>query len=427
MLKSADFLEEKLYPRDLLAAIEPWIKRRQAVVFLGPRRSGKTSLLKIIAQQLHRDLEEVFFFDAEDPDDKDILDQGPAVLRQFLGKGGVVFIDEFHLLENPARFVKLCVDHHPEFKLFLTGSSSLTILKKFKDSLIGRTVEFELLPLNFTEFLLFKGQKHYRNLLRAFDHRKALLPDIRKVPERLISLCEEYFLFGGFPEVVLADSVEVKTKLISQIFGIYALRDLRQLFPARNEVVFRKVFIALSGSIGSPINFSELGSDVGVSYKTVKQYIELLRALFLVKVLTPFGQNPRTEIKKAPKIYFTDTGLLSWARGSFASLGERPALAGLYAENTVFAGLQQNLSPEERLFYWRSKTGTEIDFIWVRGQRLVPIEVKHGQSPSLKQLPPFVRRYKDRIEYCIFSTRAESELRQIENIKVLMVPIVFLI
>ena len=68
MLKSADFLEEKLYPRDLLAAIEPWIKRRQAVVFLGPRRSGKTSLLKIIAQQLHRDLEEVFFFDAEDPD-----------------------------------------------------------------------------------------------------------------------------------------------------------------------------------------------------------------------------------------------------------------------------------------------------------------------------------------------------------------------
>ncbi len=84
MLKPSDFLKEKLYPRRLLALVEPWMRRKEAVVFLGPRRSGKTSLLKLIAQLLHRRSEEVFFFDAEDPDDKDILNQGPGTLKQFL-------------------------------------------------------------------------------------------------------------------------------------------------------------------------------------------------------------------------------------------------------------------------------------------------------------------------------------------------------
>mgnify|MGYP000274071896 CR=1 FL=1 len=427
MLKPDEFLEEKLYPRNLLIRIEPWIRRKEAVVVLGPRRSGKTSLLKLLAQQLHKSSKEVFFFDAEDPDDKDVLNQGPTVLRQFLGKGGVLFIDEFHLLEDPARFVKLSIDHHPEFKLFLTGSSSLTILKKFRDSLIGRIVEFELSPLNLNEFLLFKGQMRYRNLLRGFDRRKASLPNVTKVPEKLISLCEEYLLFGGFPEVVLADPIEVKTKLISQLFGIYALRDLHQLFAGRNEAVFRKVFMALSGSIGNPINFSEIASDIGVSNKTVKQYIELLKGLFLVKELGPFSQNPRTEIKKSPKIYFIDTGLLSWARGGFAPLRERPTLAGLYAENAVFMGFQGTLRPEERLFYWRSKTGTEIDLIWSSGQKVIPVEVKYRERPSLRQLLPFIRRYKNQIEHCICSTRNHSELRQIDGIKVLLVPAPFLI
>ncbi|HDG96953.1 MAG TPA: hypothetical protein ENG73_02095 [Desulfobacterales bacterium] len=83
MLKPDEFLEEKLYPRNLLIRIEPWIRRKEAVVVLGPRRSGKTSLLKLLAQQLHKSSKEVFFFDAEDPDDKDVLNQGPTVLRQF--------------------------------------------------------------------------------------------------------------------------------------------------------------------------------------------------------------------------------------------------------------------------------------------------------------------------------------------------------
>ena len=426
MIKLSNFLEEKLYPRKLLTRIAPWMRRKEALVFLGPRRSGKTSLLKLIALQFHKSSEEVFFFDAEDPDDKDVLDQGPTTLKQFLGRGGVLFIDEFHLLEDPAKFVKLLVDHHPEFKLFLTGSSSLTMLRKFSDSLIGRIVEFELLPLSFNEFLVFKEQTRYGNLLEGFDRRKAALPNIAGIPERLVSLFEEYLLFGGFPEVVIADPIEVKTKIVSQIFGIYALRDLQVLFAGRNEAVFKKVFVALSGSIGNPINFSEIASDVGVSNKTVRQYVDLLKGLFLIKELTPLSQNPRTEIKKSPKIYFTDTGLLSWARGGFALLGERPTLAGLYAENAVFMGFQRTLMPEEGLFYWRSKTGTEIDLIWSRGQKLIPIEVKYTQRANLKALVSFVKRYANQIEYSITSTKDHFEPREINGIKVLLMPALFL-
>jgi len=171
MLDIKEIIVEKLFPRHIINQVKVWEGRKEAVVILGPRRAGKTCLLKLLVQRYYNKGMEAFYFDAEDPEDRDILDQGPKALKQFLGKGGMIFIDEFHLLEDPSHFVKLCVDHYPEFKLYLTGSSSIAALKKFKNSLIGRTVEFELFPLNFKEFLV--GLFHFlKNILSLVDSQK---------------------------------------------------------------------------------------------------------------------------------------------------------------------------------------------------------------------------------------------------------------
>jgi len=227
--------------------------------------------------------------------------------------------------------------------------------------------------------------------------------------------------------VVLCEDTEMKAKLVSQIFRIYALRDLKLLFSARKETVFRKVFIALSGSIGSPVNISSIASDIGVSSKTVSAYIELLKSLYLIKELIPFYKNPRSEIKKSPKIYFIDTGLLSWARGSFASLSDRTELAGLYAENATYLGFLNRLRPEERLYYWKSKMGAEMDFILSRGREIIPVEVKYRERPKAKIPAGFLKRYGNYITHFIVATKNHLEIKQVYDFRQFFIPIHFLI
>ncbi len=378
MLEREAILEVGLYSRELLDRLDPWLARREAIVVLGPRRAGKTSLLKLVAQRFLREEEPVFFFDMEDPDDRDILSGGPRALQRFIGSSGMVVIDEFHLLPDPVPFVKLAVDHHPGLKLLLTGSSSLAFLKGFRDSLIGRTVEFHLFPLSFREFLVFKEQDRYSAFLEpGFSLFEPTLPTVTTIPEKLVSLFHEYLVFGGFPEVVLAREEDVKGKLLSQVFRLYALRDLKMLFVPREEGVFEKVFLALAGTTGGLVKYSELASEIGVSPKTVKRYVELLKALFIVQELLPYAPNPRREIKKLPKVYLTDTGLLSWALGGFSPLDRREQMAGVYVENAVFMYFVRNLLPHQRIRFWRKKDGAEVDFIVFSGNEVVPVEVKY--------------------------------------------------
>ena len=423
MLSLESIKEERLYPRELLLKLEPWLARREAVVIVGPRRVGKTSLLKLLALRLAEEGKPVFFFDLEDPDDRDVIEAGPKALAKFLGKPGVVFLDEFHLLEDPARFVKLTVDHFPELKLILTGSSSLAVLKHFRDSLIGRMVEFELFTLSFREFLYFREEGPYDRLFAPVSIHQPRAPEPLRIPEKIWELLEEFLLFGGFPEVVLAPDREVKIKLLSQIFRLYALRDLKLLFVQPDPRTFEKVFLALSGSVGSLVKFSEMASDVGVSHKTVKHYLELLKALFLVKEVPPLAENPRTEIKKASKLYFADTGLLSWALGNFSSLSLRPQTAGLYAENMVALALMRNLRPEERLRFWRKKSGPEVDFVILTSGEYLPVEVKfRGHAEKLSGLKSFIKRYRP--SRAVVVSRDRWEEKSLNGTRVYFLPLV---
>ena len=420
MLGKDDIREKQLIHRELLEDIYPWIGRREAVLVLGPRRAGKTSLLLLLAQKILEFRDDVFYFDMEDPDDRDILSSGTKALKQFIGGHGVVMIDEFHLMENPSNFVKLAVDHHPELKLFLSGSSSTAILGKFKDSMIGRIVEFELYPLSFREFLRFKGETRYLNMLPHIDLWNLTLPEFH-IPERIVELYSEYLVYGGFPEVVLSEKREIKTKLLSQIFRIYAVRDLKLLLSGRDAATFERVFLALTGTVGNLLNFTEIARDVGVSVKTVQSYVRLLEALFLVKRLYPFGRNPRTEIKKSPKIYIIDTGLLSWGLGNFSPVYRRPKEAGIYAENAVFLGLIRRIEPHQRLRFWRKKSGVEVDFLMLDREMLIPIEVKFREKATVPStLRSFCREYRP--SHAIVATKSTSARLKIGQTDVFMLP-----
>lgn len=415
-----------LFPRDLAERIRPWLDRPEAVLVEGCRRVGKTSLLILLARERLKSGKPVLFLDLEDPDDLDVADGGPVDLKRILGGPGTVFIDEIHHLDNPARFIKLAVDHHPELKLICTGSSSLRFHLKQSDSLIGRVVGFELWPLGFREFLSFR-QERTRSLLPprpvfdlsdgSPDHSEKKPP---RITARLARLFEEYVVFGGFPEVALAENKEVRWKLLGQMFRVYALRDLKDLFEVRQEAVFRRFFTALASTVGGQFKQTELASEIGVSNKTARRYLEILETLYLVRSIRPFLRNPRSEVRKLPKVYFTDTGLLAWTAGWRAGL-DRPSDAGRLVENTICTALARNLSEGQQLHFWRKRSGPEVDFVVSAGEQVLPVEVKWRASPSMPSgLRSFVSSYSPSRGYIV--TRDTYARRKIDGTPIISVP-----
>jgi predicted AAA+ superfamily ATPase len=429
MISGEEIRSRRLLSREMLPVIRAWKRRREAVVVEGCRRVGKTSLLMLAARELIESGERVAFLDLEDPDDREIVEAGPESLKRILGGSGTVFVDEVHKLQEAGRFIKLTVDHHPEIKLVCTGSSSLRYRMGSSDSLIGRAVEFELGPLSFREFLSFR-----RDATRKLIESEPNLDPNRKkswgaakplrVTDRLQRQFERYLLFGGFPEVVLTGDEAVRRKLLGQMFRIYALRDLKDLFEVREEAAFKRFFTALASTIGGEFKQSEMASDLGISPKTARRYLEILEALYLVKTVKPFLRNPRNEIRKMPKVYLADSGLAAWTAG-WTDAQDQPAEAGRLVENVMACSLARRTLEGSSLRFWKKRTGPEVDFVITAGNRTLPIEVKWRRVPSpTLGLRTFIETYRP--SRAIVATRDTYGRQKVGGIPVDFIPALLL-
>lgn len=388
-----------LHTRDIMLRIQPWLKERETIVITGGRRTGKSSLMYLLAQQMTG---LVHFLDMEVPEDRDIAAAGPDALEQMAG-GGTVFIDEIQYLPDFPKFIKLCVDYHPKLRLIVSGSSSLTMSRGYSDELMGRIVLFELSVLSFREYLDFRG---YGSLAGVKATHGKVLPQVD-------ALFGEYLQYGGYPRVALLETAEMKTKYLSDLIRVYAQRDVHALFRVGDEMAFERFIHIISASAGSMMNLSKISMDVGVSDKTLERYLGILQRLYLVDLLPPFTGTMRSEIKRAQKLYFSDTGLLNWASGSLPPMDQRGD-AGAIAENYAFLALKRALQEGERLHYWRKKSGAEVDFVVTNGTRL-PIEVKWSRSPVPGDgLASFIKDYQPK-QVTVF-TRGITRLDTIASV-----------
>lgn len=419
MKKRDEIANIKLYSRHILPKVLGLVGRKETILIEGARRVGKTSLLFLIGKYLlSKGKNEVYYFDLEDPDDIDVISRGPKALEKIYGKG-YFLIDEIHLVNEPDKLIKLTVDHHPEIKLICSGSSSITINRKFKDSLIGRISEIELFPLSFKEFLDFTEKEEFSRIIPQFNIFAPSTKGIELITDFLYRDYEEYLRFGGYPEVVLARTEEEKIRILSQMFRIYAKRDLQSLFQLRKEIAFEKFFYAVAGTAGNLFNLSEIATEIGVSIKTVKEYLSILEGLFLVKVLHPHAFNIRTEIKKMPKVYFGDTGLLNWSVGNL-SLSKARQDRGRVLENAVFISLLRKFSETGRIYFWHKRSGGEVDFL-VSKNTIVPIEVKYQRRHQIPlSLKNFMRSHS--INTGMVITQKDSEIKAVENLRFYFVP-----
>lgn len=386
-------MEEKIYKRKIFDEIIKYLYSKNIIVIHGARQVGKTYLLYYLKKYLERKKQKCFYFDLEDWRILDVLNQGLDSFLSFLKAEGAdfsnknyVFIDEIQYLDNPSSFLKLVYDHVKNIQLIVSGSSSFEIKSKFKDSLVGRTVDFELYPLDFEEFLSFREEKIDLKIpLTSFHFQK------------LKNLYFEYLWYGGYPKIVLESEVEKKEKYLQQIIDTYIRRDIRDLANVKEIQKFNNLIKILASQSGQLLNIAELSKTVGLSKQTIENYLFILENTYVIKLIPPFSKSPKVEVSKRPKIFFYDTGILQML--CFKKLNQ--SLLGPIFETNIFSQLVKKYG-RENIFYWRNKNQKEIDFIIQKKEKILPIEAKLNFSGfSEKTLEAFLRKYKTRDFYVV--------------------------
>ena len=380
---------QNIRKRLILDKITKYLSTNEIIILHGARQVGKTTILLYIQDQLNAKQEKTYFIDLEDSRYQRILDNGVEEFIKHLKEQGFevvenankkvfVFIDEIQYLINPSSFLKLIADHYPQIKLIVSGSSSFNIKKKFSDSLSGRTVNFDIYNLSFSEFLRFKGIDLNLESLSQFHKQKA------------IELYKEYALYGGYPKIVLEQSKEKKERYLQQIIDTYVKKDVRDLADVRDTKKFNDLLKILASQSSGMLNISQLASICSLSQATVENYLFILESTYVIKLVPPFSRSSKVEVVKAPKIFFYDTGLMQVLHlNSLQSV-----LTGGVFETSVFSELCKKYSVEN-IRYWRTKKQVEIDFVLNAGRKILPLEVKENFSSfNERAIIAFCERYK---------------------------------
>jgi predicted AAA+ superfamily ATPase len=357
----------KIYRRKVFDDILPYLYEKEIIVINGARQVGKTYVLYYLRDHLLEKKEQVYYLDLEDSRLLKTLDAGIDSLARLLREEGFdpgrrvfVLIDEIQYLADPSNFLKLAHDHLADVKLVVSGSSSFDIKRKFKDSLTGRTVNFELFPLSFAEFLLF----------REISLPSGSAPTPKKLAE-LAELQREFVLFGAYPGIVLSAETEKREKRLQQVIDTYIRKDIREIGNIRDIDKFNLLLETLAAQSGKLLNVLELANTCRLAKQTVENYLFILENTYVLRRVKPFHGNIRSELFKTPKIFFYDSGLqqLLWLK-KFPG-----AVMGSVFETAVFAELVKRYG-KEAIHFWRTSDKQEIDFVVRKGDLVLPLEAK---------------------------------------------------
>lgn len=365
----------------------------KVVAVVGPRQSGKTTLVRAIFSKKP-------YVSLEDPDQRRYAIEDP---RGFLGgfPDGAI-LDEVQRTPELFSYLQGIVDPNQEAGQFiLTGSNNFILQQSITQSLAGRVGYLQLLPFSLTE----------------------IYPDKVTIPNE-----DTLMLKGGYPPLFQPG---IPADLwFPNYLRTYIERDVRQIKNITDLIVFERFIRLLAGRVGQELNLTSLGNEVGVDSKTIQSWIGILESSFLIYLLRPHFQNFNKTIVKRPKIYFLDTGLVSFLLGisSEDQLNFHP-LRGAFFENLIVSELikkRTNEAKEINLFYWRDKTGHEIDVLVDRGPILLPIEIKSGKTISsgyfknLKYWLGLSGQKKGLVLYAGNQTQSRSDGISVENWKNLL-------
>ena len=423
-------------PRALLNEIIRYIDRREIISIKGPRQSGKTTLLKMLKDFLinekNIDEDHIIYLTFEDNEILYKFSENPKdFIRKYItdNKRYYFLIDEAQYCKDLGKKLKLIYDLFENIKIIITGSSSLELKNETAKYLVGRLLEFELYPLNFYEFLLYKDQKIAKiykewnekiiNFLTNnsdFEIKK----DVDIYIDDLLKYLNEYIKFGGYPAIVKAKSEKEKIFLLKNLINTYLDKDIVSFLNIRDTIKFRRLITALSSLNGSLINIMQLANEINSYFKEIMDILDILEQTYIIRRIRPFHKNLVTELKKENKIYFVDTGLRNYLINNFNDIEIRND-SGTLIENFILNELYQY----GKINFWRTKNKAEVDFIFEE-KEIIPIEVKFSiikKSILTRSLYSFIKNYNSR--FSIVVTKNYWGERIINNSKIKYIPLVY--
>ena len=366
--------------------VKKLLKNPKVVILLGARQVGKTTLIEQVLKQ-HKSV--ILNLDVEVDKARllGISHLSPENAMKNLENPELLVIDEAQRLPETARIVKGWFDSKVKTKIILLGSSSLNLLDQSAESLTGRNVRLFLPPLLFSEII--NNQSWYSKELTT----KILKENFNNQLETLI---QEQIIYGSYPESVITSQ---KPQYLLNLVSDYLLKDVFQSTLIRSPEIVKKLLMLLAHQIGSEVSSTELANNLQVSRITIEKYIDLLEKSFVIFRFTAFSSNLRKEIVKSTKIFFWDTGVRNAILNDFNFSGFRNDI-GLLWENWVIAEFaKKNLLEGQlkNLYFWRTRSGSEIDLVIKGSDTFKAYEIKWLKT-KMTNGKAFTNRYKIPIE-----------------------------
>lgn len=358
-----------LIPRALYSTILSRLAPGKAVIVLGPRQAGKSTILEEIGKQSSL---KVLRLDCDDALVRQRLqDQSLPNLQSLVGDAELLLIDEAQRVKNIGLTLKIIIDQIKKPRLLVSGSSSFDLANEVNEPLTGRKWEFMLLPVSISEMVLHHG---------AFEESRHL---------------DQRMLYGMYPEVVTHP--ELERQLLNQLASSYLYKDVFAFQELRKPELLDKLVRALALQIGSEVSFNNLASFLACDIETIQRYVDLLEKSFIVFRLPAFSRNVRNELKRSRKIYFWDCGIRNALIGDFRPLELRTDLGGLWENFLIAERRKYNLYREfyGQSYFWRTTQQQEIDYLEEYDGSIHTYEFKWNASKGASLPEVFRKAYQN--------------------------------
>lgn len=335
---------------------EQMLSDRRVIIIYGPRQVGKTTLVRLMTEKFEGKILEI---NADDMDYNYILSsRSLKKMRELIDGYDLIFIDEAQRIYDIGINLKILYDSLPNLKIIVTGSSSFDLANKVQEPLTGRAWTFQLMPVGVCELAL---------IYNRFELNKRL---------------EDWLVWGNYPALLSIENGSLKTNYLQEIVRSYLFKDVLMVGSIKYPPKLRDLTRLLAFQIGSMVSYTELATTLQISKETVINYIDLLEKTFVIFRLSGYSRNLRKEIVRHDKIFFYDLGIRNAVIENFAPLSNRNDGGALWENFLIVERMKTQTYRRQGVnrYYWRTYTGTELDYVEEHDGLVHGFEFKFNQK-----------------------------------------------
>jgi len=357
--------------RLLQAEIDKQIGKQKVVMLYGSRRTGKTTIIRDIAEKHGKN---VLLLQGEDMDVAATLAQRTVANYRRLTKGKkIIIIDEAQAVPDIGMVLKVMIDNINDITIIATGSSSFDLVNKTGEPLVGRNLVYQLYPIAQCEL------KDYEDQITTTGN------------------LEQRLIYGSYPELWQLQDADEQQTYLQLLVNSYLLKDLLVLENIKGADVLYKLLQMLAHQVGSQVSTVELGNHLQINKLTVERYLDLLTKVFVIYPLSGYSSNLRKEVTKSKKWYFYDNGIRNALINNFDALHKRNDIGQLWEQYVMSERMKYNAYRKHKAqyYFWRTYDGQEIDLLELKNGKIQALECKWQSSKKVKVPAAFEKAYPD--------------------------------